>query len=176
MSISSSHDDGRRADPVQVATALLLPGAVREQVRAWLQEDVPSGFDVGGFVVGERPTVALLYGKSSGVLCGVPFFDGACLCAVNMGLTPPKARRLSTPLPSPHPTAVFTELGCSVEWHLAEGAEVDPSTAPEGKVVVATVNGGARQVLLGERTALNILTRASGIATQVRKESLVPVR
>lgn len=40
------------ADPTQLATALLLPGAVQEQVRAWLKEDVPSGFDVGGFVVG----------------------------------------------------------------------------------------------------------------------------
>lgn len=64
-------------------------------------------------------------------------------------------------------TAVFRELGCSVEWHLQEGSDVDPSSSAEGKVVVATVKGGARQVLLGERTALNILTRASGIATQV---------
>lgn len=33
------------------------------------------------------------------------------------------------------------------------------------KVHVATVKGKARHILLGERTALNILTRASGIAT-----------
>lgn len=37
-------------------------------------------------------------------------------------------------------------------------------------MVVATVKGPARRVLLGERTALNILTRASGIATQVNKQ------
>lgn len=36
------------------------------------------------------------------------------------------------------------------------------------QVVVATVKGPARRVLLGERTALNVLTRASGIATQVK--------
>lgn len=41
-------------DPVQLAAAILLPGAVQEQVRAWLKEDVPSGFDVGGFVVGGK--------------------------------------------------------------------------------------------------------------------------
>lgn len=40
------------ADAVQIAQSLLLPGAVRAQVQAWLSEDVPSGFDVGGFVVG----------------------------------------------------------------------------------------------------------------------------
>lgn len=39
-------------DALQIARSLLLPGAVQAQVRAWLSEDVPSGFDVGGFVVG----------------------------------------------------------------------------------------------------------------------------
>lgn len=39
-------------DAVQIAQSLLLPGAVKAQVQAWLSEDVPSGFDVGGFVVG----------------------------------------------------------------------------------------------------------------------------
>lgn len=83
-------------------------------------------------------------------------------------------RRLNTNQPHHPPShthtqcsAVFQELSCSVEWHLQEGDAVDPASAPDGKVVVATVKGGARQVLLGERTALNILTRASGIATQV---------
>ena len=36
-------------------------------------------------------------------------------------------------------------------------------------VVVATVTGKVRNILMGERTALNIMTRASGIATQSRK-------
>lgn len=39
-------------DAVQIAQSLLLPGAMRAQVQGWLSEDVPSGFDVGGFVVG----------------------------------------------------------------------------------------------------------------------------
>lgn len=29
----------------------------------------------------ETPTVAHLYGKSEGILCGVPFFDGAFVAA-----------------------------------------------------------------------------------------------
>lgn len=63
-------------------------------------------------------------------------------------------------------TAVFEELKCTVEWKMEEGETVNPG--PEGKVIVAIVTGKARNVLLGERTALNILTRASGVATEVR--------
>lgn len=126
--------------------------------------------------------MAHLYGKSRGILCGVPFFDGASfVCHLidrSIGMRNPVVRPTlehepTTPTPPTTPplytqyAAVFYELGCSVEWHLQEGDAVDPSSAPDGKVVVATVKGGARQVLLGERTALNILTRASGIATQV---------
>ena len=52
-----------------------------------------------------------------------------------------------------------------------EGDIVNPG--PEGKVIVAVVRGKARHVLLGERTALNILTRASGIATEVSRLSSI---
>lgn len=55
--------------------------------------------------------------------------------------------------------AVFEELQCTVEWNYEEG---DYITAP---AVVAIVKGPVRNLLLGERTALNILTRATGIAT-----------
>lgn len=70
---------------------------------------------------------------------------------------------------------VFTAVDCKVEWLLKEGAVVDPSTAASGKVVVAKVTGKCRNILLGERTALNILTRASGIATQVLNACVPPV-
>ncbi|KAM3570565.1 hypothetical protein VYU27_007375 [Nannochloropsis oceanica] len=108
--------------------------------------------DIGGFVVGEAPTTAFLYGKSQGVLCGKPFFD-----------------------------AVFKALDCTVEWKegMEDGVLLSPpscsssnscSTAAGGmKVHVATISGKARHILLGERTALNILTRASGIATLTRE-------
>jgi nicotinate-nucleotide pyrophosphorylase (carboxylating) len=60
---------------------------------------------------------------------------------------------------------VFEILKCTVEWKMAEGQIVDPSFTPDGKVLVAIVRGPARLILLGERTALNILSRASGVAT-----------
>jgi nicotinate-nucleotide pyrophosphorylase (carboxylating) len=61
---------------------------------------------------------------------------------------------------------VFAQTGCSVEWHRDEGEALDPSSAPGGKISVATVTGPVRNILLGERVALNTLARCSGIATQ----------
>jgi len=47
-----------------------------------------------------------------------------------------------------------------VEWLLQEGTAFEPI------IEVAKVYGSARNLLLGERTALNMLARASGIATR----------
>lgn len=41
----------------------LLPEGWKSMVTAWFQEDCPS-FDYGGFVVGETPETATLFGKS----------------------------------------------------------------------------------------------------------------
>lgn len=77
---------------------------------------------------------AVLLAKTTTVLAGVPFF-----------------------------TAVFEELGCTVEWLRREGDRV---VAP---AQVAVVRGRACRILAGERTALNILARASGVATAARE-------
>lgn len=63
-------------------------------------------------------------------------------------------------------TAIFERLGCTVEWRLPEGTR----TAASGvaRQSVATVRGPARAILQGERTALNLLARCSGIATRSR--------
>ncbi|XP_058537078.1 nicotinate-nucleotide pyrophosphorylase [carboxylating] [Ochotona princeps] len=55
--------------------------------------------------------------------------------------------------------AVFTQLGCQVSWSLPEGSELVPVTK------VAEVQGPAHCLLLGERVALNVLARCSGIAS-----------
>ncbi|CAK4001387.1 Nicotinate-nucleotide pyrophosphorylase [carboxylating] [Lecanosticta acicola] len=57
---------------------------------------------------------------------------------------------------------VFKQLDCTVEWHVKEGDGV----GLEKKQQVATVRGPVRNVLLGERVALNILARCSGVATK----------
>eukprot|EP01112_Ceratiomyxa_fruticulosa_P021787 TRINITY_DN7797_c0_g1_i1.p1 TRINITY_DN7797_c0_g1~~TRINITY_DN7797_c0_g1_i1.p1 ORF type:complete len:294 (+),score=70.98 TRINITY_DN7797_c0_g1_i1:91-972(+) len=119
----------------------LLPAcAVNKMVRLWLDEDIPS-FDFGGAVVGDKMEEATLLGKAKGVLAGAPFFN-----------------------------AVFQELDCKVHWFFKDGDWFDPHESGSFKpVLLATVTGTARNILMGERTALNILARASGIATQARK-------
>jgi nicotinate-nucleotide pyrophosphorylase len=64
--------------------------------------------------------------------------------------------------------ADFVVPGYSVEWHVAEGDEFEPIRH------LATMRGKARYLLLGERVALNLLARCSGIATAcVRTASLL---
>ena len=67
---------------------------------------------------------------------------------------------------SPFFEAVFTELGCTVKWLQIEGTFLDPA---DGPLKAAMVTGKVRFLLLGERVALNCLTRASGIASQARR-------
>lgn len=92
-------------------------------------------WDVGGFVVGDAPHHAMLLGKSEGVLAGVPFAD-----------------------------YVFEHLGCTAEWLRPEGHIITQEEAA-AKSPVAKVTGPTRNLLMAERTALNILSRASGVAT-----------
>jgi nicotinate-nucleotide pyrophosphorylase len=126
----------------------LLPPSWKTEVSRWLAEDTPS-FDYGGYVVGEAEREAFLFGKGkhAAVLAGSPFF-----------------------------TEIFKQLDCQsvssalkvcvaliagrVEWHVKEGETFEPVKH------VATVRGKARFLLLGERVALNLLARCSGIATK----------
>ncbi|KAJ1910529.1 nicotinate-nucleotide diphosphorylase (carboxylating) [Tieghemiomyces parasiticus] len=57
---------------------------------------------------------------------------------------------------------VFKQVGCRVEWLVEEGEAFEPIKE------VAYVYGPARQLLMGERVALNMLARCSGIATRAR--------
>lgn len=91
--------------------------------------------DVAGFVVGNDSQHAMLLGKQEGVLAGVPFAD-----------------------------FVFEYAGLRVEWLQPEGHYITKEEAAS-KAPVAKVTGPTRRLLIAERTALNILSRASGVAT-----------
>ena len=111
-------------------------------IQSWLIEDHPT-FDVGGLVVGTSIKTAKLYMKSEGVFAGKPFVD-----------------------------AVFEEVGCEVTWNndiAIEGRFLNPEKSSDGgidgKITLATVTGAANAILRGERTALNTLSRCSGVAT-----------
>lgn len=98
-------------------------------------------FDVGGLVVGTETMQAQLFMKSPGVFAGKPFFQ-----------------------------RVFDLVGCTIQWHeVEEGNYVDVGDG--GKICLATVTGPVHMLLRGERTALNTLSRCSGVATLSREAS-----
>ncbi|XP_023269434.1 nicotinate-nucleotide pyrophosphorylase [carboxylating] [Seriola lalandi dorsalis] len=120
--------------PKHTATHSIPPHALAQLARQWLSEDTPN-FDPAGVCVGSKEVEARLLCKTPhSILAGSPFF-----------------------------TAVFTEVGCTVNWIHQEGAEI---AGPDAVTLTAVVRGPARCLLLGERPALNCLARASGIATR----------
>ena len=59
---------------------------------------------------------------------------------------------------------VFKQLGnVTLEWHVADGDQVAPDTT------LCTLSGNTRQILTGERTALNFLQTLMGTATTARR-------
>ena len=117
----------------------LLPTNLRTVVEGWVHDDMPS-FDVGGLVVGDSQQKAQLWMKSKGVIAGKPFFD-----------------------------LVFQMLGCTVEWNESEAVEGEYKDVSGGKICLATVTGPVNMILRGERTALNTMSRCSGVATMSRQ-------
>jgi len=66
----------------------------------------------------------------------------------------------------PFVTKIFNYLNCTINWLVQEGSKISVNS---GKIPVAVIMGPARNILMGERTALNLMARASGIATMSRK-------
>ncbi|CAN9510826.1 unnamed protein product [Ophioblennius macclurei] len=121
------------SSPQHPAVHSLPDHALTRLAQEWLAEDTPN-LDPAGACVGSAQVTASLLCKSPGaVLAGSPFF-----------------------------TAVFTQVGCTVDWIYQDGDRI----GPEAVTLTAVVRGPARCLLLGERPALNCLARASGIATR----------
>ncbi|KAL3901400.1 MAG: hypothetical protein SGARI_006079 [Bacillariaceae sp.] len=124
-------------DDNKIDYSALLPQNLDAIIQQWLHDDMPS-FDVGGLVVGTNVKQARLLMKSSGVFAGKPFFQ-----------------------------RVFDLLGCQVEWQesVAEEDGTYKQVQDSDKLCLAVVTGPVHLLLRGERTALNILSRCSGVAT-----------
>lgn len=121
--------------------AHLLPPGFEHEALEWLKDDAPT-FDIGGFVVGETEEIAHLYCKQSCVVAGIPYAK-----------------------------AIFKHLEIKCRWNVEEGTFIDVEKDGDEKkrVILAVVSGSCRNILLGERTVLNIISRASGVATAARK-------
>lgn len=61
--------------------------------------------------------------------------------------------------------AIFAQVSCTVHWYCDEGTTLQPVCR------VATVKGKACNILQGERTALNCMARASGVASFAKRLS-----
>ena len=101
---------------------------------------------------------AHIFFKGNGVFSGKPYAQG------NFSLFSP--HDLLDILSNS--TAVFDVLGVEVEWHFTEGTEIHWEGT---KVLLGTVRGKCCDILRAERTVLNILSRACGVATQVTKQT-----
>lgn len=114
----------------------LVEEQIEKVVQQWLEDDMPSMTDVGGLVVGDAQREAKLWMKSTGVFAGKVFFE-----------------------------TIFRLLGCTVHWQdtAMEGTLIQAANGE--KVHIATVVGPAHKLLQGERTALNTISRCSGVAT-----------
>lgn len=120
----------------------LLPETFKEEVIRWAKEDCPAT-DIGGFVVGSGLSQAHLYCKANTILAGVPFAN-----------------------------EVFKYYDLSYVWTRKEGEYIDIRSDEDSKnnrVVVCVITGICRNILLAERTSLNILSRASGVASAANR-------
>jgi nicotinate-nucleotide pyrophosphorylase (carboxylating) len=136
--------------------AHLLPPSWKADVQRWYAEDTPS-FDWAGFVVGEEEQEAILWGKSG---VGLAYMvDPELMIRVFLRVYHSSMRSLL--MLAARRFTMWWELINRVEWLMPEGSVVPPNT----KTKVAIVRGKARQLLLGERVALNTLARCSGIAS-----------
>lgn len=138
----TTNDSGSGADSLAQQTAdsafsPALQAEVEKVVRGALAEDFGTAGDItaDSVIPQDLQVTAEVLFKESGVLAGLPVME-----------------------------RVFTLLDPTTrcEAVIADGTYIEANAKP---VVVARITGSARSVLGGERTALNLIQRLSGIAT-----------
>ncbi|SHN00781.1 carboxylating nicotinate-nucleotide diphosphorylase [Cryptosporangium aurantiacum] len=111
-----------------------------------------------------RDLVARSLAEDLGGPDGVDVTSVATIPAEQVDIVDVVARESGVVAGLPVALAVFETAGAaSFEAHVADGSAVERGD------VVATVTGPTRALLTAERTALNLLSRASGIATHTRR-------
>jgi nicotinate-nucleotide pyrophosphorylase (carboxylating) len=124
----------------------LDPDAVADLIRRTLAEDLAGGIDVttAATVPADRMDTADLVARAAGVLAGLPVA-----------------------------VAVFELVGAAAEAAGDQPVHIVLSTEDGQRIaagaLLATVTGPTRVLLTAERTALNLLTHLSGIATLTRR-------
>lgn len=108
---------------------------IEQNVRHALAEDIGTGDVTAELVPAERQASARVICRESAVICGAAWVN-----------------------------EVFRQIdpSISVEWHVQDGAQVQPDS------LIFTAQGPARALLTAERSALNFLQLLSGVATTAR--------
>lgn len=118
--------------------------AARRLVDAALEEDLgPDGLDVTSMatIPADQSGIGHVIARADGVLAGGPIIELVLAgVAARTGGTPP-----------------------SLELRIADGAVLAAGDT------IAVLDGPLQQVLMAERTALNVLSRLSGVATHTRR-------
>jgi nicotinate-nucleotide pyrophosphorylase (carboxylating) len=141
----------------------LDPADVERVVRTALAEDLNSGPDVTTLATipaemhGEANVVARAPGVIAGLFVAEAVFD---LVGMGDGFAE-SVQRSAAPIVRPDRTKRGFHA-ISVVHRVADGDRVSPGD------VLMTIQGPLRAILTGERTALNLLTHMSGIATLTR--------
>ncbi|WP_114204096.1 carboxylating nicotinate-nucleotide diphosphorylase [Janibacter anophelis] len=129
--------------------------AARRLVDTALEEDLgPQGLDVTSTatIPADQHATGHVVAREEGVLAGAP--------VVELVLEGVAARTSGTPLEarSSHPG-----VRPSVEVRIEDGTRLRPGD------VIAVLEGPTRQVLMAERTLLNVMSRLSGVASHTRR-------
>jgi nicotinate-nucleotide pyrophosphorylase (carboxylating) len=127
-----------------VSDALRNAPGILDQIDAWLAEDLGRGDVTSALTVPSgRRVEAVMLIKAPGVLAGLPVFE-----------------------------AVLRRLDTDLSWQprVEDGAELVGDQLPFEAV---RFQGDARALLAGERLALNLVQRLSGIATAARRATRI---
>ena len=138
----------------------LDPAAVERVVRTALAEDLNSGADVTtvATIPAEMHGEANVVARAPGVVAGLYVVDAVFDVVRDGDGFAESVQRSAAPIVVPD----RTEHGLQTVYRAADGDRINPGD------VLMTVYGPLRAILTGERTALNLLTHMSGIATLTR--------
>lgn len=127
----------RRDKELMDYSHILNKSKLDDLARVWLEEDCPS-FDLQALIIGKTYVRASIKCKENALLAGYPFVD-----------------------------AILNRLNCKPpSWIYEEGVFLHDPTDDNAKIV-ANIVAPADEILLAERTILNVLARCSGVATAV---------
>ncbi len=142
----------------------LDPAQVARVVRTALAEDLSTGADVttSATIPVQLTGTADLVARSAGVVSGLVVAE-AVFRVIGGGDGSAESVQLSAESIAPAaPSLQGLDLDVQVTHRVSDGDRVSPDQ------VLMTVQGSLRTILTGERTALNLLTHMSGIASLTR--------